>query len=59
MKALTILTVFLSAFMMVSSVIADEPADKPTSAHFTSIDEVMAAAVTNDRAILLDFYATW
>ena len=59
MKALTVLTVFLAAFLMVSSAVADEPADRPTAAHFTSLDEAKAAAVANDRTILLDFYATW
>ncbi|MFZ5981443.1 MAG: hypothetical protein ACOYVF_12520 [Candidatus Zixiibacteriota bacterium] len=59
MKALTVLTFIFAAFLMASSAVADEPATKPTAAHFSSLDEAKAAAAVNDRKILLEFYATW
>jgi thiol:disulfide interchange protein len=60
MRAKTILSVLLAAlFIIAAAVVAEEPAEKPSAPHFTNIDEAKAAAVANDRSIVLDFYATW
>jgi|GEM_PF-6495215 len=59
MRAKTILSVLLAVLLIASAVVADEPAEKPSAPHFTNIDEALAAAVANDRSIVLDFYATW
>ena len=59
MKVKTILSVLLAALFLAAAAVADEPVEKPSAPHFTTIDEALAAAVANDRSIVLDFYATW
>ena len=59
MRVKTILSVLLAVLFVTAAVVADEPTEKPTAPHFTSIDEALAAAAANDRSIVLDFYATW
>ncbi|MBN1212383.1 MAG: hypothetical protein JXA92_07375 [candidate division Zixibacteria bacterium] len=59
MKVKTILSVLLAALFIAAAVIAEEPVEKPSAPHFTNIDEALAAAVANDRSIVLDFYAAW